>query len=99
MVSAASPNQPAPAAASAPARGRVVTVARALRWALAVVLVALTVRLIAVNPAPFRDLADIEVHMLAVMVLLVVFNQWLMSRRFQLVMKHCAGVTLSTGRW
>lgn len=99
VVSAESPSRHPPAVATDPSRRRVAVAARSLRWMLAALLLALTVRLIAANPAPFRELAHIEPHVLGGMVLLMVFNQWLMSLRYQLVLKYCAGVTLSTGRW
>jgi uncharacterized membrane protein YbhN (UPF0104 family) len=90
---------PAVEAAPVPMRGRWAAVARWLRWVLAALLLALTVRLIVVNPTPFLELAHVQPHVLGAMVGLMVLNQWLTSRRFQLVMRHCAGVELSAGRW
>lgn len=91
--------QPHNAGHTAMARARVSAVTRWLRWGLALVLVTLTVRLLADNPAPFREVAKVQASKLVTMILLMAFNQWLTSSRFQLVMKHCGNVSLSTVRW
>lgn len=75
------------------------SVARWLRWVAAALLVGLTVRLVAADPAPFRQLAHVDVSVVTAMVLLIVLNQFLTSCRFQLVMKHCAGLDLPAWRW
>jgi uncharacterized membrane protein YbhN (UPF0104 family) len=100
VVSASNSSRPPSVeVAPAPTRRRWAAVARWLRWVLAALLIVLTVRLIAVNPTPFLELAHVQAHVLVAMVGLMVLNQWLTSRRFQLVMRHCAGVELSAGRW
>jgi uncharacterized membrane protein YbhN (UPF0104 family) len=97
--SKSSPPTPLAVGPSPPRRLRLVTIAKALRWLLLTVLVVLTLRLMVVDPAPIWRLGNIQTHVLVSMVSLMVLNQWLMSLRFKLVMKRCAGAQLSHWRW
>jgi hypothetical protein len=73
--------------------------ARPLRVALAVVLALLTVRLLAANPAPLRELLHVDPWVVISIALLAISNQWLMAWRFKLVMKQCAGADIPHATW
>lgn len=70
-----------------------------LRWALAIGLLALAVRLVLNNPGPFIALKEIRAEILGLLVLLTVINQALMSWRLGLAVAQCGGGGVSRRTW
>lgn len=71
----------------------------AVRWALALLLLALAVRVLWSDPEPVRRALRIGALPLASMAVLVIVNQWFMSLRLSLAVEQCGGGGVPARVW